>query len=876
MSKSNAKEYLLEFKAKSSTPNWLGLLIQKAIDSNGQIPEADKGEIFNKLLEENELDCVLLHKPPDNVIVKNSTLSSHPSSEDQQKLIINKVTHIKGVNALIPNQSISFSPSLTVVYGLNGTGKSGYFRIIHELAGGIRQKNILSNIRSQNDVLEVDLDYSLNGIKQSTFKWQNRNERGKFPFNHVAVFDSEYLPILLNERESTVNIVPLGLHLFQIITSIIDDYKLQLEEQQHELEVSIPDLQPLIDSIHSANIKLLFQVNSLTSAKDTLLSGNNSMTVDDIAKLKELQQKRNDLEKNNIADSKKLLEQEKVEIELLVSHLDRVKKLLEETTPSASSAILNLSIKKKDREDKIQQFDILKNVPSQNSEEWQTFIESAEKYGVKIKQTTFDNKKTCIYCHQLLDDKALKLIQAYSKYLSDKSQEDFKSAVETINNIRKILENSTIDNNISENLTALLSGVKLDEQLNLNVGIDQAIKKAKAHRQALLDALNGKALISNTYSFDVSKIDIALLELVRSIKTRIDNFGLSEVKKQETIVKIKSQIEKLEDKQTLSKWKDKIESYFSIGSKVQKYKNVNSKIITTAITVLGSKAHDELLTESIRKSFEDELKALGKDVEVNLEKTGAGKGTVRTCIKILGSDVSDILSDGEQKASCLALFLGEAIQQTVNPIVFDDPVTSVDHEVAGLFAKRLLQISNERQVIVFTHNKLFYDSIFYWGNNLKDEQGSKTHHICRNYTQQGCSAKGCHVYTYTVDRESKDRVGKIFERQNESCQYFINKAEAELSNSFSTCTIAGYLKSAIEYYIDDKMLNNQGLLKDRKRKENIPWEKLDDIVVNKDTLSKLKIHWDNLSDRGTHLTENSTQNPLKLEDFKDIIRFLKE
>lgn len=76
--------------------------------------------------------------------------------------------------------------------------------------------------------------------------------------------------------------------------------------------------------------------------------------------------------------------------------------------------------------------------------------------------------------------------------------------------------------------------------------------------------------------------------------------------------------------------------------------------------------------------------------------------------------------------------------------------------------------------------------MFYWGNNLKDDKNNRTHHVCKNYIQSGCSEKGCHVITYKVDREAKDRTGRIVEAQ-----------------------------------IDEKVLNNQRLMKDRKRNENI-------------------------------------------------------
>jgi len=69
----------------------------------------------------------------------------------------------------------------------------------------------------------------------------------------------------------------------------------------------------------------------------------------------------------------------------------------------------------------------------------------------------------------------------------------------------------------------------------------------------------------------------------------------------------------------------------------------------------------------------------------------------------------------------LALFLAEITQQEKQPVVFDDPITSLDHEVRGSLARRLMQLSKDRQVIVFTHDLLFVSQLVNVGNEQKIE-----------------------------------------------------------------------------------------------------------------------------------------------------------
>jgi hypothetical protein len=54
-------------------------------------------------------------------------------SKSAVTVTLTSVTHAQGVNALAPDQTITFGPNLTVVYGKNAAGKSGYTRILKSM-----------------------------------------------------------------------------------------------------------------------------------------------------------------------------------------------------------------------------------------------------------------------------------------------------------------------------------------------------------------------------------------------------------------------------------------------------------------------------------------------------------------------------------------------------------------------------------------------------------------------------------------------------------------------------------------------------------------------------------------------------------------------
>jgi len=729
--KKHAKDYLLEYQGKK-IQKWLNLLIKQVINTAGAISKNDKDEIFKIFIQENQLNfdqkaelSQLKHK------LTSSVGTEKTQKEKNEILILKKITHKRGINALIHDQSLPFNPTCTIIYGLNATGKSGYYRIIHELAGGEQPKTILANIHKPSEDLEVYVDFQLNGKEQPTYVWREKKERGVYPFNQIKVFDSEYLPIFLDERESSSSVEPLGLNLFQVITNVMDEFKYdKLEKLKQKVESQKPDLQPLVELLHSKDLRLILSKTVLAKDNKKLLKEYQSFSDKDSKKLQSLKSRVQKLDQNNLKDSIKLLTQEKSEIDSLNEHLASLKKMLEDISKKIPEAIQNYSHKKKVRDEKKESFAVLKNIPARDSEEWQTFIESARNYEKTIDKRDFKSEKRCIYCHQplTLGSTALKLVQAYSQYLSDQSQQDFREAENIINELRKRLKLVEPKFIFSVNLATALTDTEKEDN-NIKILVDQIILNAEQQKTFLEKTLNNLDTTTVKYSIDLSKVKPEISFLSTQKQKEIYDLSQTELEKKQKIEELQEDINKLEDKQNINNWKNRIDKYFSVNEKSQKYEAAINTISTRGITDLGSKASSELLTENIRKSFEDELKALGKDIEVSLKRTGAGKGKVRTQLKILGEKVCDILSKGEQNAVGLALFLAEINQQENQPVVFDDPVTSLDHEVRESLSERLMKLSRDRQMIIFTHDLLFASQLV--KNGSKQNIKFSTHVIDR-------------------------------------------------------------------------------------------------------------------------------------------------
>jgi wobble nucleotide-excising tRNase len=72
--------------------------------------------------------------------------------------------------------------------------------------------------------------------------------------------------------------------------------------------------------------------------------------------------------------------------------------------------------------------------------------------------------------------------------------------------------------------------------------------------------------------------------------------------------------------------------------------------------------------------------------------------------KSFGGNLTEVLSEGECKIVSLAAFLADVTGKKMKtPFIFDDPITSLDQNFEEAVAKRLIKLSQENQVIIFTH-----------------------------------------------------------------------------------------------------------------------------------------------------------------------------
>jgi hypothetical protein len=136
------------------------------------------------------------------------------------------------------------------------------------------------------------------------------------------------------------------------------------------------------------------------------------------------------------------------------------------------------------------------------------------------------------------------------------------------------------------------------------------------------------------------------------------------------------------------------------------------------VSILATKLRNELVTPELRKRVNQEISDIGLEhIPMSFAtKTNDGKSffdVALNSVTVKKAKKSEVLSEGEQRALAIACFLSDPhVSENRGAIIVDDPVTSLDHNRIRLVANRFAkEASRRKQVIIFTHNLLFYQEL---------------------------------------------------------------------------------------------------------------------------------------------------------------------
>ncbi len=604
-------------------------------------------------------------------------------NEDSHDIKWRSVGNLHGVNKLKTGTVLNVSDGLTVVYGENGSGKSGYTRLLNNAFISRGDQEILHNIYSDNpEEVAADFQFSIDGTIE---EYHFPEKKDAFPFKSIRNFDAKSASDDMN-RESAIDFAPSELSFFDTLLSACGEIQRKLDEERNSKKTDNPTLKYFTNEG-----KALEQMSALSSKTD----------IDNLKEMFAVTE-----------DEKKQLEEVKTEKACLIAlDINRQISVIAQVLDTLNKAAdkMNLFIQSISAENieiyneqiafmkksilllKTDGLSILENegIESLGSPEWKQFISAAKKYYDAISQ-----HDKCPLCGHKIDEKDL--IFKYWKYLESDAEKNFKFAKDTLKYTTDDLEKMDLTFLVGSSVQEqwLLDNFKSEtEEIRLS------FKKADEIIKGLLKSIEGNVSI-NLIEFNLPDIQGLMSKIVKMRE------GLN----QDSVNKRISECEKIEqeyiDKTKVIDLIPAITSYVDYlkwDSLAEK-----SKIKTRSITTKQKELFEKYVTDDYLQAFEEECNKLNADFNVEIVSRGSSGQTLKK-LQIRGTAPGKVLSEGEQRAISIANFLTEVRMDSRNVgIVLDDPVCSLDHKRRSLIVKRLLEEAMNRQVVVFTHEITFF------------------------------------------------------------------------------------------------------------------------------------------------------------------------
>lgn len=692
-------------KFADGLPYWAKYLADKILSGNA-IFDTDIDTSYSYLLEDLKLT--------DETEKPEITISSNTENVGDYKLdlLLSKLENVEGVNALIENQIIEFSPNLTIIYGTNGSGKSGYVRLLKKVFYSKAPEEILPNIHIDSGHKDINAKFTF--TSNNTDIPLSYVEKDNAEFEQFSVFDGKSVLSHLEQRNE-FEFRPAGLSFFADYTEVIKrveqklNFEIQSKQSENEFALWFEGesvIKTLVENL-SANTKIedLLKYTPF-SEDDKAEKAKIQKQYDELL----LASKGKDKEIKHLENIKKLLGENKKGIERLnqyftTEYLGNIKNAITDYINKEATA----------KAEGIENFktDKIKGI---GSEEWKNFIISAEAFSKNQnpENTVYPEKgDNCLLCHQPLSEDAGKLIVNYWTFIKSVAEKNAKEAQEVLERVKQGFEKLSFDlfpdeNTLTVWLTEKYSKVlekvkkKLSEQKTLSENIISDIQDKIANARAEL-----KISVD-----DYTVIENAIDASIKAFQDDEQNKELERLLKTKTL---------LEHKEKFNTHFSKFESYVNNQLWINKADNANFRKSKTETTYAEKALSDKYFNQKYIDTFNEECKKLNGNFGIVINHTGAAGKSYRQ-LKLKGRNPNTVLSEGEQKVVAIADFIAEMQLSEVNRgIIIDDPVTSLDDIRKSEIAKRLVEESVSKQTIIFTHDLVFVSSLISHCSDLKTD-----------------------------------------------------------------------------------------------------------------------------------------------------------
>ncbi|MFO8834957.1 hypothetical protein SC661_14095 [Legionella pneumophila serogroup 1] len=605
------------------------------------------------------------------------------------------ISEVEGINALAPKKPLEFGKgNMAIVYGNNGSGKTGYVRLLKHVCGARYPGTLHRNVYKPNSSIQkACISFEQNAIPR-THTWSGEGICDDL--SSIQIFDTSYGKVFVNS-EDEVSYEPPVLSFFSSLILASEKVTSALDLKSNNYLSKKPSIPA--DKKRTPEGIWYEAINENTSSQD-IEKHCEFASIDD-ALIETLQQR---LAEQEPAEKAKQLRKQKQHIDSLVNDAQKyLAQLSTENYQRIIAAKKKLIVKKTAADKAAKKVFSSSELPDIGSEIWKELWEVARNYSVQIayKDIEYPNvseDSRCVLCHQTLSQEAKDRFISFEGFVQGEMQkaatdaaEEYEAIFQTFETLptseileTKIDATSIPQNRFSNQVTEFFTQLQVRKDQLQEIDSEDAIPEPLPTPEWIVEA--------NDYSKSLGELAEKFEE-----DAKCGN--------RDDIIK---QLNSLQTRKWLS------ENRIAIDEEVNRLKNLKqiqeAKKLTNTKILSQKKGElsQILITNAFVQRFNDELKALNaSQIKVELVQTRVAKGRVFHKLQLRGatqSSLVEVLSEGENRIVSIAAFLAD-VTAKINkaPLIFDDPISSLDQNYEESVVKRLIDLSKDKQIIVFTH-----------------------------------------------------------------------------------------------------------------------------------------------------------------------------
>ncbi|MEX2582457.1 MAG: hypothetical protein WD766_04260 [Gemmatimonadota bacterium] len=618
------------------------------------------------------------------------------------------------VNALESKDPLTFEPNgLIIIYGDNGSGKSGYARLLKRIARARHQEDVLTDVFRDTAIEKPKALLSLRvGDVEETIEWPEaaRPELQRMRFYDGAC-GSAYIA-----TESDFPYRPSALFVMDGLIEACVAVRTRLDAKLTENGSAANELPGVSEEIQDTDTaRFLKTLSGGTSVERLdLLIKRFDESPEPIEALKDQEAR---LRSADTSRERQNLTRQSQKLDALAKHLEAVHAILgadalsalrghRETvkTLEAAGAVLAQTFESEP----------LQGV---GSSPWKALWEAARRFSEEHAYPgqafpVVDPDCRCVLCQQKLIDDAhdrnehvRERLSRFENFVKDDTQVRLQEA-------RRIYD-AQVERHSSFAVVSEAVATNLGDLKATHADLVSATRELLGQYEAIQcsarEALRSSGEIPGT-ELDPAPMVARLGEASRAAKAVAEDLSNPEVVQRQLAEVTRRRME-LELLKLIKLSRVAILREIARLKEREALEAAKTAAATGPITKKINELSEESITEVVRDAFTRETERLGLE-RVTIARTRADKGVLFHQPKLVGArqrvTLPRVFSEGERNALGLAAFFTEAhLDASNSAIILDDPVTSLDHIRRGLVAARLAALAEARQVVVFTHDASF-------------------------------------------------------------------------------------------------------------------------------------------------------------------------